>query len=85
MKALRIQLSVMAVLLSTYALSAQYAPDASMKALMFILPKQAWLLTPSVQDTMRFCAAVNLDGSLRGCVTAKELRVKAEKERVEGK
>lgn len=61
--------------------AAQYDPDRLTRSLVLLPNRATWLLTRDVPNGYRFCGSQDPDGTLRGCVTAAELREKAERER----
>lgn len=60
---------------------AQYDPAKLTRSLLFLPNRAAWVLTGDVPNAYQFCASQDPDGTMRGCVTASELRAKAELER----
>jgi hypothetical protein len=58
----------------------QRTPESVARSLWLNLTREAWVLTRDLPGHFRFCAEQDGD-MLRGCVTARELREKAEKER----
>ncbi len=68
---------VVAVVLAAASVSAwQYDPFAALGGLKYRADRQVLMVNKDVPDTFRFCAG-SVDGVLKGCVTAKELRTKA--------
>jgi hypothetical protein len=63
------------------ALSAQRIPEAWMRSLFMVPAKEVWIFSDWTPGSWRVCGGLDPDGTPRGCVSARDLRMKADEER----
>lgn len=76
----RALLAFMLALVFGYAVSAQRIPEEWAKSLWLMPGREAWVLADWLPGRWQICASLER-GELRGCVSAADLRTKAELER----
>jgi len=79
---MRTRLFVLGACLLYTTVSAQPRnPNQIARTLLLNVTKEAWIVTEDLPSHYRICGAMELNGTVRGCITVQDLRQKAAAER----